>query len=62
MLFRSTYTTLYGTRNYVVSDISYCATTDTSGLLQDGTNKLTMYTCKANDPSVKLRVTAVETV
>lgn len=57
-----TYTTLYGTRNYVVSDISYCATTDTSGLLQDGTNKLTMYTCKANDPSVKLRVTAVETV
>lgn len=57
-----TYTTLYGTRIYVVSNITYCATTDTSGLLQDGTNKLTMYTCKAGDPSVKLCVTAREVV
>lgn len=52
------YTTAFGTRTYVVSAIETCATTDTSGLLQDGTNKLTMYTCKANQPSVKLKVTA----
>lgn len=53
-----TYTTAYGTLNYVISDISTCKTTDTSGLLQDGTNKLTMYTCKANQDAVKLCVTA----
>lgn len=53
-----TYTTAYGTLTYVISDISTCKTTDTSGLLQDGTNKLTMYTCKANQDAVKLCVTA----
>lgn len=52
------YTTAYGTRTYVVTSIATCATTDTSGLLQDGVNKLTMYTCKMNQPSVKLMVTA----
>lgn len=52
------YTTAYGTRTYQVTGISTCATTDTSGLLQDGTNKLTMYTCKMNQPEVKLMVTA----
>lgn len=52
------YTTAYGTRTYIVSSITTCATTDTSGLLQDGTNKLTMYTCKANQPDVKLKVVA----
>lgn len=52
------YTTAYGTRTYQVSAISYCSTTDTSGLLQDGTNKLTLYTCKAGDSSVKLQVVA----
>ncbi len=52
------YKTAYGTATYVVSDIRTVATTDTSGLLQDGTNKLTMYTCKANQPEVKLCVTA----
>ena len=53
-----TYTTSYGTATYAVSSISYCSTTDTSGLLQDGTNKITMYTCKAGDPNVKLCVVA----
>jgi len=53
-----TYTTAYGTATYVVSNITTCATTDTSGLLQDGTNKITMYTCKANQPEVKLCVVA----
>ena len=53
-----TYTTAYGTLTYVVSHVGTCATTDTSGLLQDGTNKLTMYTCKEGRPSVKLCVVA----
>lgn len=52
------YTTAYGMRTYQVSSIETCATTDTSGLLQDGTNKLTMYTCKMNQPDVKLKVVA----
>jgi len=53
-----TYTTAYGTATYAVTSISYCSTTDTSGLVQDGTNKITMYTCKAGDSSVKLCVVA----
>lgn len=52
------YTTAYGTLTYVVSNITTVATTDTSGLQQNGQNKLTMYTCKANQPDVKLCVTA----
>lgn len=52
------YTTAYGTANYVVSAINERSTNDTSGLAQDGTNKLTMYTCKANQPEVKLEVVA----
>lgn len=55
-----TYTTAYGSRTYVVSNITSCATSDTSGLLQSGTNKLTMYTCLANNPSMKLCVTATQ--
>lgn len=53
-----TYTTAYGTATYVISNITTCNTTDVSGLYQDGTNKLTMYTCKMNQPSVKLCVVA----
>lgn len=53
-----TYTTAYGTATYVVSNITTVDTTDTTGLLQDGTNKLTMYTCKMNQPEVKLCVVA----
>lgn len=53
-----TYTTAYGTATYVVSNITTCATSDVTGLYQDGTNKLTMYTCKAGQPSVKLCVVA----
>ncbi len=52
------YKTAYGTATYVVSDIRTVSTNDTSGLLQDGSNKLTMYTCKANQPEVKLCVVA----
>ena len=55
-----TYTTAYGTATYVVSAINERETTDTSGLLQDGTNKLTMYTCKADQPEVKLEVVATQ--
>lgn len=53
-----TYTTAYGTLTYVVSSIGSCATTDTSGLQQDGTNKITMYTCQMNQPEIKLCVVA----
>lgn len=55
-----TYTTAYGTATYQISDIGECETSDTSGLLQDGSNKITMYTCKANQPEVKLKVTAIQ--
>lgn len=53
-----TYTTAYGTRTYVISNISTCATTDTSGLAQNGREQITMYTCKENQPDVKLKVVA----
>jgi len=53
-----TYTTAYGTRTYIISDISTCATTDTSGLAQNGREQITMYTCKENQPDVKLKVVA----
>lgn len=52
------YTTAYGTRTYKVTSIETVSANDTTGLLQDGSNKLTMYTCKANQPSVKLKVVA----
>lgn len=52
------YTTAYGTNAYVVTDIKTVSVNDTSGLQQDGTNKLTMYTCIANQPEVKLCVVA----
>ncbi|WP_289026756.1 sortase [uncultured Flavonifractor sp.] len=52
------YTTVYGTRVYQVTSIEAVSVNDTSGLAQDGSYKLTMYTCKANQPDVKLKVTA----
>ncbi len=54
------YTTAYGTKQYKVVYIGTCSTTDTSGLLQDGSNKITMYTCVENNPSLKRIVVAVE--
>ena len=52
------YTTAYGTRVYQVTSIDTVSVNDTSGLAQDGSYKLTMYTCKANQPDVKLKVVA----
>ena len=52
------YTTAYGTRTYKVTSIETVSINDTSGLAQDGSYKLTMYTCKANQPNVKLKVVA----
>lgn len=52
------YTTAYGTRTYKVTSIETVSVNDTSGLAQDGSYKLTMYTCKANQPEVKLKVVA----
>lgn len=53
-----TYSTAFGTRTYQVTNVTTCATTDTSGLMQNGENKITFYTCKENLPSVKLCVVA----
>ena len=52
------YTTAYGTRTYQVTGIETVSVYDTSGLAQDGTFKLTMYTCQKNQPDVKLKVVA----
>lgn len=52
------YTTAYGTLTYVVTSITTVSVNDTSGLLQDGTNKLTMYSCVANQPDIRLCVVA----
>ena len=54
----SDYTTAYGVRTYQVTSIETVSVYDTSGLAQDGTFKLTMYTCQANQPDVKLKVVA----
>ena len=53
------YTTAYGTRTYQVTSITNPATTDVSGLYQNGLNQLTLYTCVMNQPSIKYCVTAV---
>jgi len=55
-----TYETAYGVSTYLVSSINTVSVNDVSGLMQDGTGKLTMYTCKANQPSVKLKVVATQ--
>lgn len=52
------YTTAYGTLTYVVTNVKTVSTSDTSDLQQNGQNKITMYTCVANQPDVKLCVTA----
>lgn len=52
------YTTAYGVATYRVTDITTVATTDTSGLMQDGSQKITMYTCVEGNASIKLKVTA----
>lgn len=54
------YTTAYGEKQYKVVSIGTCATTDVSGLLQDGTNKLTLYTCVANRPEIKRMIVATQ--
>lgn len=53
------YTTAYGTRTYQVQSITNPATTDVSGLYQDGVNRLTLYTCVKNQPQIKYCVSAV---
>jgi len=53
-----TYTTGYGSLTYQVSNISRVSTNDTSGLQQDGSSRLTLYTCVPNQPSLKVCVVA----
>lgn len=52
------YETALGVRRYRVTEVKTVSVTDTSGLLQNGRETLSLYTCIANRPSVKLLVRA----
>ena len=52
------YETAYGVRAYRVQELRTVSVTDIRGLLQDGRESLTLYTCIANRPQVKLMVRA----
>ena len=55
-----TYTTIYGTRTYQVSFVRTIADTDWSYLQSTADNRITITTCLANQPSVRICVQAVE--
>lgn len=52
------YTTAYGTMNYVITSVDQVSINDTTGLAQDGTNKLTLYTCVEGQPNYRIKVVA----
>lgn len=52
------YKTSYGSLTYQVSSVSQVSTNDTTGLQQDGTSRLTLYTCVPNQPDLKVCVVA----
>lgn len=53
-----TYKTAYGTMTYVITSVEQVSKDDTSGLAQDGTNKLTLYTCVEGQSEYRIKVTA----
>jgi len=53
-----TYTTLYGSRTYEVFSVEKIADTDNSGLGYSANNILSLYTCVADVPSLRLLVLA----
>lgn len=54
------YKTSLGTRTYQVTKVSTISSTDYSQLNDTGDNRLTLITCVANQPSLRLCVQAVE--
>ena len=55
-----TYTTNLGTKTYSVTFVGSISNTDYSYLNEMGDNRITMITCIANQPSLRLCVQAVE--
>lgn len=55
-----TYKTNQGTRTYTVTYVGNISSTDYSMLNEMGDNRITMFTCIANQPSLRLCVQAVE--
>ena len=55
-----TYTTNLGTKTYSVTFVGSISNTDYSYLNETGDNRITMITCIANQPSLRLCVQAVE--
>lgn len=53
-----TYTTAYGTMTYVITSVEQVSKYDTTGLMQDGTNKLTLYTCVEGQADYRIKVVA----
>ena len=54
-----TLTTALGARTYAVTGVNKISVNDTSGLETSGTNRITLYTCVANQPDYRWCVTAV---
>ena len=57
-----TYTTVYGTRSYAVSDVSVISYTDWGRLQATSDNRITLTTCLANQPNYRVCVQAIERV
>ena len=55
-----TYTTVYGTRTYAVSYVGTISNTDWTYLQATSDNRITLTTCLANQPSMRVCVQAVE--
>lgn len=55
-----TYTTVYGTRTYVVSYVGTISSTDWSRLQATADNRVTITTCLANQPTKRVVVQAIE--
>lgn len=54
------YTTVYGTRTYAVQYVGYIANNDWSYLGQTSDNRITLITCLANQPELRVCVQAIE--
>lgn len=55
-----TYTTMYGTRTYVVETVKIISNTDWSDLQSTADNRITITTCLADHPESRVLVQAVE--
>lgn len=55
-----TYETVYGTRTYAVNSVDVISNTDWNSLQATADNRLTITTCLANQPSMRVVVQAIE--